>query len=279
MKNICLYAAHQTHVTRWLENFVDYMKKVSNFTVILSYKEFTEQRTRFDHIFIWNGWCPMSENVRRYCEYTGIPRTFIEVGWFPQSRYYHLDSDGIGGESSLMFARLSEYVTDDQVCIIENQISENIIRRSDSMTDSIDSIVVPLQCENDVNITKFSIYRTMYDFVEYVKLSHPGQQIIVKPHPLHPDAKFDPTGVEVADAKADLKLLMWERAKLVVGINSTALYEAALLGIPYESYGEGPANRWKKYRPLLLAVMYDKQIPIEAEDISYWLNKYSEVEL
>lgn len=92
----------------------------------------------------------------------------------------------------------------------------------------------------------------MYDFVHYISQKFYNKRILVKIHPKNnidrymtcwysqDSLKFDPKRVSFIDNKDIDFLYIAAKASLVVGLTSTALYEAAILGKRIECFGEHP---------------------------------------
>jgi|GEM_PF-2654478 len=99
-------------------------------------------------------------------------------------------------------------------------------------------IFVPLQDEGDTNITKFSPFKKMDDFVGYLSKNYPKQQFIVRPHPLFKDVYIGKYNNVEIDPPSNNYLETLNQCGLVMGINSTTLLESALYNKPVIAFGQ-----------------------------------------
>jgi capsule polysaccharide modification protein KpsS len=230
---------------------------------------------RMDHVFIWNGDREFDSVARALCETHNIPHTFMESGFFPQRGYYTLDRKGVNAKSALMDDDLS-WVGEPQFAKLQ-ALRERYLgtRRYTGGGDSNGGyILAPLQIEHDTSIVLHSPYKTMQAFIDHAQELFPQRRIVFKTHPKdkNDNYKIKP-GNELVRKGSFLDLAA--KADLVYGINSTTLLESALLGAPVTAVGNGFLKQHAHRVEKLLAALADMHVPIEEKDISYWLEKYT----
>lgn len=179
---------------------------------------------------IWNGLQYHSPLATRMCRRRGIPVCYMEWGLLPQSATFSVDSCGFCGDS-ILASDVSWVTNDDMQHLIDirKKLQEEHPLRGG------DHVLVPLQMENDTQILYFSPYRCMEELVAEVENMYPGERIVVRPHPK------STTRYEFARAEVDSSgtfLAAAARARVVVAITSTCIYEAAILGVPVVVLGD-----------------------------------------
>jgi glycosyltransferase involved in cell wall biosynthesis len=214
--------------------------------------------------FIWHGEDGHAAQMRQWCEELGIPAFYMEVGWFPQRDYFFIDPKGINASSSLMDDDFS-WVGDEHYTKLAH------LRQSYlgdlQWTRKNEYVLVPLQIEEDANILYHSPYKTMQEFIDRVEVKFADKNVIIKQHPrCHKEftSRFPIT------RKGNI-LDMAKDAELVFGINSTSLLETAMMGVPTVAVGRCLLNASKDTEKLLAALV-DRQIPVQATDLSYWVD-------
>ncbi len=206
---------------------------------------------RASFVVIWNGAQDNGRNAKALCEAMKIPYAFFEWGVAPQDTTFLVDLDGFAGDSMLM--RPLGWVTDADLKAYREGVSE--LRAQYPLEPKKSRILVPLQIENDSQILYHCPYRNMGEFVEHVASMYPSQDIVVRPHPKSGSQKpwkSARTTIEGKDVIHDF----YDAARIsevVVGINSTALTEAAMLGVPVVALGKCPlqVHPWRNRERLL----------------------------
>jgi hypothetical protein len=110
----------------------------------------------------------------------------------------------------------------------------------------------------------------MSSIVEQVKVLYPNMKIVCTPHPKEISVPHPGTTL-VGDVPT---IELAQNAEIVVGWNSTALLETAMLGAPtialgacpYKSHQDGGQAAVER----LLAACVARQIPSSARDLSPW---------
>ena len=185
---------------------------------------------------MWNGNQFISPQAAKLCRAQNIPHFFIEWGMLPQKQHCFVDPRGMCGDSILM-EDLNWVTASDMAKLAETraQLQAKYPLKNEGF------ILVPLQIENDSQVLFYSKYKRMSDFVEEIEALYPDKRIIVRPHPQTGNKNPRFSRAEVAK---DGDFLEWaSRAEKVVGITSTTLYEAAILGVPVEAHGVHPLAR------------------------------------
>ena len=185
-----------------------------------------EQIKQLDGIVIWNGNEPGCGWCKTIADAVGVPWVVGEMGLLPQKGFFHIDPDGIVGRSSLC-GDLS-WVTDDHVAQYRRYRESHF---QGATWREGEYILCPMQLPQDSAILMDSPYKTMDSFLTAVRERYPGQPILASPHPLRRGFRPSVEGVEVySGALSTIQLAA--SCRLVVGLNSTVLYETAALGAP-----------------------------------------------
>src|SRR5262249_6827496 len=160
----------------------------------------------------------------RLCRRRGIPVCYLEWGILPQSTTFLVDPFGFCSDSIL--AKDLSWVTDEdmkRLRRVRKQLQAEYPRKKSN------DVLAVLQIENDTQILYFSPYRNMEEFIADVEAMYPTGRIIARPHPRSTAKRsFRRAAVK---SKGDF-LEAASKAGVVVGITSTCLYEAAILGVP-----------------------------------------------
>jgi hypothetical protein len=188
---------------------------------------------------IWNGLQYGTPLATRLCQRRGIPVCYVEWGLLPQSETFMVDPSGFCGDSIL--ARDVSWVTEadmERLHQVRAELQQRYpLRRGDH-------VLTVLQIENDTQILYFSPYRNMEEFVADVEAMYPTEKIIARPHPKS-TAKRSFARAAVEGGGDFLEAA--RQAGVVVGITSTCLYEAAILGVPVVALGDHPLRVQPKH--------------------------------
>lgn len=176
-------------------------------------------------VIVWNGRQWGGALAEEWCRARRIPIVFIEQGLLPQSKTYWVDPCGLV-KNSVLHGDLNWVTNADMEAMYAKRAA--LQQQYGPLTDG-GHVLAPLQICNDTQILYNSPFDTMNEFVEYVEMAWPRLPIIARPHPKGGQAlqckraKIE-TGGEFLAAAA--------RASVVVGITTTCLYEAHVLGVP-----------------------------------------------
>lgn len=190
---------------------------------------------RPDIIFLWSGATQIDGQIIDAADRRGIECRFAELGWFPQSRTIHFDTEGTNARSSIR--RLDVDRLD-----IDPRLNDWLASRRHSLAepppDVRNYIFVPLQDIRDANITLGSPYASMDAFVTALADRFPNETFVVRPHPNFSDVPL--TAHPNVHVRRDRSIHPWlQHADAVVGINSTALLEALVYAKPTHAVGTG----------------------------------------
>lgn len=222
-------------------------------------------------VCIWNGKQLGSSLMTELCESRGIPKFHLEWGMLPQSETYFVDPNGFCGDS-ILNTDLS-WVNDQDIQTykqLQKQLQEEYTVQDDGY------ILVPLQRSTDSQILYYTKYNNMTQFIEEVQNMYPNIKIMIKPHPREPNIalNFDTTNTIIKNPSTDF-LELASKASVVVGLTSTSLYEAAILGKKVVSLGDHPlANNLLEDRERLLAGITALTINRNAGDIKSILERF-----
>lgn len=186
-------------------------------------------------VVIWNGMQNEGPLAAALCERRGIPHCFVEQGFLKQSETYSVDLTGFCGRSFLN--RPLSWVTDEDRERLH--ATRRALREAHPTTDE-GFVLVPLQVENDSQVLYYSPYPFMQDAIGAIERMYPGVPIVFRPHP-----KRSPSATPLVSARSRVErggdYLDWaRRASIVVGLNSTALLEALILGKPVHALADCP---------------------------------------
>jgi len=193
-------------------------------------------------ITLWNGSLCCGPLFTRLCKAKKIPHCYLEWGMLPQETHIFFDPRGFAGDSIMNY----------DVSWVGQEDLDNLARKRQELQSWYPRkdegyILVPLQKENDTQILYHTPYLSMNEFVEDVIRRYPKNKIMVKPHPKDDNVQLFMSRwraekrIEIVPAPADF-LRLAAKATLVVGLTSTTLYEAGVLGVPVVSLARHPMS-------------------------------------
>lgn len=193
---------------------------------------------RPDAVVIWSGATQIDQQVVAAARARGIECRFAELGWFPQSKSIHFDREGTNARSSIRRIDLSRWEVDPR---FDDWLQARRRELAAPAPDVQNYVFVPLQDIRDANITLGSPYRSMDEFVTALATRFPNETFVIRPHPNFSDVPLAPHANVVV--RRDKSIHPWlQHADAVVGINSTALLEALVYGVPTHAVGTGLAS-------------------------------------
>lgn len=188
---------------------------------------------------IWNGLQYGTPLATRLCRRRGIPVCYLEWGLLPQSDTFLIDPSGFCGDSIL--ARDVSWVTESDMERL-HQVRAGLQMKYPLQHGK--HVLAVLQIENDCQTLYFSNYRNMEEFVVDVETMYPTGMIFARPHPKS-TAKRSFARAKLVGGGEFLEAAC--KAGVVVGITSTCLYEAAILGVPVVALGDHPLRLQPKH--------------------------------
>lgn len=195
---------------------------------------------------IWNGKQHTTPLVARICEIRNIPKFYMEWGMLRQSEHFFVDPRGFCGDSIL----------NHDLSWVNNEDIRKMLNKRDRLQQQYKLkdegyILVPLQIENDTQVLFYTKYNSMDEFIKDIEDIYPNERVIIKPHP-NSTAKRK-SNKEIFKEKVDF-LELASKASVVVGLTSTTLYEAAILGKKVVSLANHPLyNKTPEEKELILA--------------------------
>ena len=219
------------------------------------YRKAAPRLKRASYVVIWNGCQTNARNATALCDSMKIPTCFFEWGVQPQKDTFLVDLKGMVNRSMLMDAL--DWVTDTDIKAFEEAMEP--IREKYPLRPKKGRILVSMQIENDTQVIYSGAWRNMAEVVEYVEHIYPNHEIVVRPHPKSGNQfNFKPTrGGEVVVEAKDKVADFLDAARLsdvVVGLNSTSLIEAAMLGVNTIALADCPLRAQPlRHRTRLLA--------------------------
>ena len=267
MKTI-IYDESGYHHPRWLSNLKAYLKNKGHMVHVIvgthSDDVWYDMVKDCAHLFMWNGAEPQHQPIKAVCDKTNVNWSIVEVGWFPQNKNWFVDNKGVNADAALMEDDLS-WVTDADYAKLEKLREEYLQGRK---WEQGDYVLVPLQLESDTNIVLHSPFKKMQGFVNYCERKFKRQNIIFKRHPLDRAEYYTKHKLLTSGNFVDYAL----KSKEVYGLNSTTLLEAKLCKVPVTQLGDGYLKAHAGHPELLLAALAGKQICVEQEDLSRWID-------
>jgi hypothetical protein len=237
--------------------------RFSNFRV-------SNQRAHFgspDLAYIWNGEYPEVRGVVDYLREHAGKIKYMELAWFTQGRFLYFDDMGTNGNCSLFHDSL-DWITCEHISAIKTH-REEFYQGRYWEPEGDAQVLVPLQINTDTQIVCFGNGWHNQRLIDYA--AEKFEKFTIRPHPKDtqfPHYRIPPNAlVETSRDKTLIDALTG--ALKVVGINSTTLLEAALLGAPVECLGKSflnhPAGREK-----ILGALLARQIPMGKSDLDDW---------
>ncbi len=232
--------AHSGPMRIWLDNFSNWLKERGFPLIVHHPMELLPDKLLNDASFIlvWNGVSSHFDEFHTQIQRLGLTISYVECGFFPQNEHFYLDRNGVNAASQLMNDPL-DWLTENDFARMETYRQHLFNNRS--TVDDDGSIFVPLQVESDSNIQLHSRFQHgMQDYIDFVASKHPNDKLVFKPHPKDHAAERYHYHHGKVSPQASLTLIA--KSRLVRGINSSVLFEAALAGKPVISDGESLLN-------------------------------------
>jgi hypothetical protein len=244
-----------------------------------SFATFAHTSKYANFMVIWGGNQCYAPLVTKLCEAKGIPKIYIEWGMLPQRDHFFIDPYGFCGDSILN--KNLDWINNDDINLLYNKREE---LQKKYIIENQDYIFVPLQLNNDSQVLYYTKYKNMNEFINDLVIMYPDDKIVLKVHPkagVEPHALFDSLNeniksknIVIMDKDQDF-LQLASKAKLVVGLTSTTLYESAILGKNVISMGNHPLNTFKNNIDKVLAGALFLNIDRKYGDIKPILDRFN----
>jgi hypothetical protein len=213
---------------------------------------------RADLVIVWNGEDPGCQWVQRVRDARRRATVVADWGFVQSGDHLHLDPLGMHGRSSLCGAL--DWVGEREIEALRGYA--DLWRRNLGWRwkPQQDRIVAPLQREYSAATYAYSPVRTMQEFVEHVEAEFPRADIAFTVHPREPRISLKTARGRILRAVSTIQAA--QDASLVYGINSGALYETSLLGVPTRAIGDCPLGTHSQSQDRVLAACLARQRPL-----------------
>jgi acetyltransferase-like isoleucine patch superfamily enzyme len=197
-----------------------------------------------DHVLIWSGNFHYQRGTRDALDVSGYSnRTlYAEVAWFPQKEFIYIDRQGVNAFSSLSYQNYPTLLPQQKVRLDLWRDRYKVQKLGLAPHPQIEKrIFVPLQIDTDTSIKISSPFITMAEFVKFLEFWIPDDyEVIFKLHPKATYAYVPTSRRSNFRFVASGTLEQWlVTSDTVIGINSTVLLDAAILGKRVVAFGGG----------------------------------------
>lgn len=201
-------------------------------------EEFEKMLPETDCVFIWNGSLAKEKEIVETCKKQGTPVYFCELGWLPQRGNIYFDKKGINYESSLRDWKFKE-LNKEESLFVNGKLAyyHNKAARFSNIAVPDNFVFVPLQVENDSQITVFSPrIKSMQALIDYVCQYIEGT-IVFKIHPGQKDVQVTVPGNCIIAREGTTHDYL-RKCRYTVTINSTVGVEALSYNLPVITLGQ-----------------------------------------
>lgn len=197
-----------------------------------------EAITHADLLVIWNGQQPEQRSVVAWAERQCVPTIFFEQGIIDQKANYSWAVEGFNAASELNRAVLATSEQRANLATVREQLQQQYPLEPNG------TVLVPLQLHRDTQVRYSTPYRTMDEFVECLAVAYPSQPVVLRTHPRYSGAMHRRSWPSNFRFETDGSFLQAAaKASVVVGLTSTCLWDAAVLGVPVVAWGDHPLRR------------------------------------
>lgn len=187
-------------------------------------------------LLIWNGQQREQRDVVEWARCHRVPYLTYEQGAFGQMDNYLWDDRGFNAQSSLNDPVVA---TDAERATFE---AKRTLLQSQYPLEPDGSVLVPLQIQHDTQVRFSTPYRTMNELIDELAVRYPSQPVTIRPHPKH-DRERHPLPILPSNFCYESNgrfVPAAAKASVVVGLTSTCLWEALVLGVPVVALGDHP---------------------------------------
>lgn len=248
---------HSEFMLRWLGNFHRALIR-AGITLVTRHPQeriSDEEMRNAAFVFAWNGSTPHFDGVHAQLRRLGLKLSYAECGFFPQAEHFYFDRLGINNDSQLNTDPL-DWVSRADMDRLNDYRQRLFGNRLDA--DGGNFVFVPLQLAADSNIQLHSRFTNgMQEYIDFVAGQHPNDALIFKPHPRDPNPNS--YHYHHGSRSDDDTLGLIARSRLVRGINSGVLFEAALFGNTVIVDGESLLKHTCNDQQRVIAAMIARQ--------------------
>lgn len=186
---------------------------------------------------IWNGSDSADKIVESWFKNLNAKIFYLEYGFFPQNQHIRLSTGGVlGAAKKLPLSFINDIRRDSLLCNLSSLRSKY---KDKTVTDQ--AAVLVLQTDNDSSIVMGSPYTTMMSFLMALKKKNfDFSTVNIRFHPLMPlttkESLIENFNLSKIDQSASTSESLSSH-DFFLGVNSTMLYEAALLGKKVINFG------------------------------------------
>ena len=253
MKTLCLYKRRTSH-RRWYRPVLEHFA-ANGYRIDIRIGR-PPPRVDWSRVIIWNGNHWKERLFAEACQQAGTPVNYLEVGYFPQSKYAMLSRHGSVGGHLFLNETIPPLPADG-----ESRLRKQFESYADCQKYQPVQTSGFLQLPRDYAITAHSRFRSMQQYIDEVEPSYPDA--VFKVHPKQ-------RRVSCKATHPFYRGTLWRhimRAKLCVGINSTCLFEAALAGVPVIALGDSPLSRHPDLHREIVHEILMRQLPVDGSDM------------
>ncbi len=254
MKRLLIHKRASCH-RRWFRPVLDHFKK-NAYRVSLHIGR-PPSNIHWDRVIIWNGNHRTEKAFAKKLRRAGVTVNFLEVGHFPQSKFGMLSRNGSVGGDLFAGEQIPSLPSDGELRLQSKR--EEYIPAFAHEPRQISGF---LQLESDFAVRSHSPYTRMQQYIDDVEARY--GDAVFKVHPLNRRVFCKARKPFYRGASIWPHIM---RAKRCVGINSTALYEAVLAGVPVTALGECPLKRHPTQHREIIHEMLLRQFPVDGSDI------------
>lgn len=220
----------------------------------------------YDEIVIWNGEEILQKKFAEIVRKRKQNLSFLEVGSFPQSGNLILSRNGSVGGNLFLGEILNELNDAEERELNKFAYAYFKDRKPAGNVKPSDTVLALFQLENDFAIRNYSPFGSMQSFSEHVErmFQKSGEAIQFRPHPLDKGKRVTAKRGTVATECSLTE--QFSQTGQVVGINSTALYEAALYGLPVTALGACSLRDHPASHRAIVAELMRRQFPLAGCD-------------
>jgi len=242
------------------------------------------------NMVLWNGTTPDARYILNLRRRLGLATLTVEQGWMPQRDHFGFDHNGIAGDSSLCVDSL-DWVGEPEYRALDELRDEywpedwNPPRRRRHQQNG--KILVLGQLMRDSQIVASSDHQTVEDVLLDAEAQFGVDQISFRPHPFDKERDdwrrlCEARGVEFNDPDDSTLIEQIMTCRGTFAINSTGLYETAMMGLPAQAIGDCPLASHSGSEDeveRLLAAMASRQFRKDCEDVIPVLERMNEFEI
>ena len=226
------------------------------------------QKFKPERCFIWNG---NHDHQRDYiCHLKRVKLQnklfFAELGWLPQRENFYLDALGVNGSSAIAKQRFTQ-LNETQKKRLKKWQDKYIKQNIPAGDMKKNNVLVPLQIDTDTNITHYSKFGSMTEFLTLLGQWIPVDlKVIVRPHPLSTiehQLNELPANFSVDNETPLFELIA--KSEFVIGINSTSLIESLACQRKVFAFGSGVFDSCKE----IGRINPDKLVPFKSISFNY----------